>query len=78
MTPHELYDGVSRFIETFYAPGNLLKRMARNMRTVGIQASLGINYHLLSSRAVYKSAFGQRYIHNRRPHVAPAGHPATQ
>lgn len=66
MTPHELYNGVSRFVKEFYAPGNLLRQMVRNITNTGVISSLGINHHLVSSRVIYKSAFGQRYIHNHQ------------
>ena len=77
MTPQELYDGVSDFVNAFYAPDNLLQRMMRNIAHTGVLSSLGINYHLISSRVIYKSAFGQRYIHNHHHQQYPILSPAT-
>jgi len=57
MTPDELYEGVSRFVKEYYSPKNLIQRLVRNIKNLGIVSAQPMNYHLLSSRAIYKSAF---------------------
>lgn len=62
MTPNELYEGTTRFIDEYYSLKNLIRRLMGNTKNLGIISSQTMNYHLLSSRAIYKSAFNQRLL----------------
>ena len=64
MHPQELYDGTAQFVSDYYTPKHLISRLLGNIKNLGLISSQPLNYHLLSSRVIYKTVFNQRIIKN--------------
>ena len=60
LSPEELYEGTYRIIKKFFSFPSIMKKILAN-KNFNLVTTSALSFHLITSRIVYKSAFGKAF-----------------